>query len=65
MAYVKTSGTGFAFTKDESEAMHFASAAHANRVRARLAPQFPNYLWEVVVGPQWCYLMAHSKVGER
>lgn len=65
MSYVKTSGEGFAFTNNESEAIHFENPAQANRLKDRLAPQFPNYLWEVVVGPQWSYLMAHSKAGAR
>lgn len=65
MSYVKTSGQGYAFTNVESEAIHFENAAQAHKLRDRLAPQFPNYLWEVVVGPRWSYLMVHSKTGER
>jgi hypothetical protein len=50
MQYVKTSGIGYAFTDSESRAMHFDTHAQANNLRQRLAPQFPNYFWEVVEG---------------
>ncbi|MGO9516920.1 MAG: hypothetical protein ACLPND_07750 [Candidatus Korobacteraceae bacterium] len=48
MQYVKTSGLGFTFTDSEFEAMHFGTKAEVFNMRDRLAPQFPNYVWEVV-----------------
>ena len=65
MQYVKTSGIGFDFTDNESEAMHFETASQAQRLKDRLGPQFPNYLWEIVVGQKGSYLIVHPKVGGR
>jgi hypothetical protein len=62
MQYVTTSGIGYAFTSSESKAMHFEDHAQANRLRDRLAPQFPSYLWEVVAAPKgYCLVVRVGK----
>jgi hypothetical protein len=60
MQYVRTNGQGYSFTREKSEAMHFATAAQAQKLKNRLAPQFPNYLWEVLTEPECSYLIVHA-----
>jgi hypothetical protein len=45
--FVKTSGTGYDFTDNSSEAIHFTSAIKAKKLRDRLADQFTNYFFAV------------------
>jgi hypothetical protein len=61
MQYVKANGIGYAFTDSESKAMRFEGFAQANRLRERLAPQFPNYLWEVVAGSRGHCLVVRAR----
>lgn len=56
MQYVRTSGIGYSFTDNQSEAMEFPTAAQAQKLRDRLARQFPNYSWALIAGLRCFYL---------
>lgn len=49
--FVKTSGTGYDFTENPAEAMHFTSALKAKKMRDRLGDQFTNYIFVVETDP--------------
>lgn len=49
--YVKTNGTGYDFTDDSSEAIHFTSGVNAKKLRDRLADQFTSYFLAVETDP--------------